>query len=43
MRLMNEVLKEFLGNFVIVYLEDIFIFSKPLEDNMMHIQKVFEN
>ena len=42
MRLMNEVLKEFLCNFFIVYLDDILIFIKILEDHMMHIHKVFE-
>ena len=37
MRLMTKVLKEFLGKFFIVYLDDILIFSKTFEDNMMHI------
>ena len=37
MQLMNEVLKEFLGKLFIVYLDDILIFSKTLEDHMIHI------
>ena len=40
--LMNEALKEFLGKFFIVYLDDILTFSKILEENFMHIQKVFD-
>ena len=42
MRLMNEVLKEVLGKFVIFHLNDILIFSKTLEEHLVHICKVFD-
>ena len=42
MRLMNEVLKIFLGKFVILYLNDILIFNKIKGEHLEHIRQVQE-
>jgi len=38
--LMNDVLYDFLDNFVVVYLDDIVIYSRGIEDHVTHLSKV---
>ena len=42
MRVMNDVLRPFIDDFVIVYLDDILIFSKFHEEHVMHVKKVLD-
>ena len=40
MNLMNDVLANYLDDFVVVFLDDILIYSKTIEDHVMHSRKV---
>ena len=42
MRVMNDVFMPFLDDFVILYLEDILIFSGTWDEHVRHVKKVLD-
>ncbi len=39
---MNQVLRKYLGSFILVYLNDIIIYFKIFEEHKQHIRQVFQ-
>jgi hypothetical protein len=40
--MMNDIFKEYLDHFVVIYLDDILIYSKNEEKNEHHIRLILE-
>jgi len=42
MRLMNEVVKTFIGHFVVAYFDDILMYNRNEGDQKEHLRQVFD-
>ena len=42
MNLMNDVLADYLDDFVVVFLDDILIYSKTIEEHVVHLRQVLQ-
>lgn len=42
MRLINKTMQAFIDSFMVVYLDDILVYSKTWEEHVQHLEKVIE-
>lgn len=42
-RLMSKILKDFINEFCIVYIDDIIVYSDTINEHILHLRKVFES
>jgi hypothetical protein len=42
MRLINDIFRAHLGKIVVIYLDDILVFRKTLEDHLLHVHIVLD-
>ena len=42
MRVMTQILKPYLGKFIVVYFYDILIFSQNFQDHLSHVEQVLK-
>ena len=43
MNMMNDILADFLDDFVVMFLDDLLIYSMTLEDHAKHLRRVLQH